>query len=83
MSNIGEPYYHSSEELETNYFSGEENNFRFPEFCMETKKYDSKLEVGKRFRDIAEFRKAVKHYGVVSRTNIKFKVNNAYKAQGV
>ncbi|KAL2475439.1 Uncharacterized protein Adt_36175 [Abeliophyllum distichum] len=53
-----------SEELNTDYSSDEENLVRYPMFNEEKKLWDPQFEVRKTFRDILQFRKAIKNHGV-------------------
>ncbi|KAL2491001.1 DBD Tnp Mut domain-containing protein [Abeliophyllum distichum] len=76
-------YYPSSEDLHTDYSSGEENNYRFSNFVPEKELFDSKFEVGKTFKDMELFRKAVRNHEVVSRCNFRFRPNDDRRSQAV
>ncbi|KAL2467154.1 DBD Tnp Mut domain-containing protein [Abeliophyllum distichum] len=80
---LDESYSPSSEELHTDYSSGEENNYRFPNFVPEKELFDPKFEVGKTFTDMELFRKAVKNHGFVTRCNFRFRPNDDRRAQAV
>ncbi|KAL2470218.1 DBD Tnp Mut domain-containing protein [Abeliophyllum distichum] len=74
--------YLSSEELNIDYSSDDEDNYKFPEFCESNMK-DPRLEVGMEFKSIVEFKQAVRNYGIKNRYSVKFKVNDPKRAQGV
>ncbi|KAL2526261.1 Uncharacterized protein Adt_11315 [Abeliophyllum distichum] len=76
-------YYPSSEKLHTDYSSGEENNYKFPNFVPEKEMFDPKFEVEKIFNNIELFRKAIKNHGVVSRCNFRFIPNDDRRAHAI
>ncbi|KAL2505670.1 DBD Tnp Mut domain-containing protein [Abeliophyllum distichum] len=78
-----EAYYPSSEDLHTDYSSGENDNYVFPNFVPEKELFDPKFEVGKTFKDMELFRKAVRNHGVVSRCNLRFRPNDDRRAQAI
>ncbi|KAL2539652.1 MULE domain-containing protein [Abeliophyllum distichum] len=76
-----ESYSPLSEELHTNYSSGEENNYRFPNLVPEKELFDPKFEFGKTFMDMELFRKTVRNHGVVIQCNFRFRPNDDRRAQ--
>ncbi|KAL2493219.1 Uncharacterized protein Adt_28847 [Abeliophyllum distichum] len=76
-------YYPSSEKLQTDYSSGEENNYMFSNFVPKKELFDPKFKVGKTFNDMELFRKVVRNHGVVSRCNFRFRPNDNRRAQAV
>ncbi|XP_022880842.1 uncharacterized protein LOC111398118 [Olea europaea var. sylvestris] len=73
----------SEEELHTNYSSSEEQAYHFPIYDAEREKFDPQLEVGKEFKNIEEFKEAVRNHGAASRCNFRFKPNDEFRAQAI
>ncbi|KAL2513294.1 SWIM-type domain-containing protein [Abeliophyllum distichum] len=78
-----ESYYTSYDELHTDYSLGEENNYMFPKFIYEKELFDPKFEVGKTFKNMELFTKAVRNYRVVTQCNFRFRSNDDRRAQVV
>ncbi|XP_022889631.1 uncharacterized protein LOC111405123 isoform X2 [Olea europaea var. sylvestris] len=76
-------YYPSEEELHTDNSSSEEENYSFPFYDVEKEKYNPQLEVGKEFKNIEEFKEAVRNHGVATRHNFKFRPNDGERAQAI
>ncbi|CAA3016805.1 Hypothetical predicted protein [Olea europaea subsp. europaea] len=73
----------SKEELHTDYSSCEEKDNHFPVYDAEREKFEPQLEVGKEFKNIEEFREAIRNHGIASRYNFRFKSNDEFRAQAI
>lgn len=70
-------------EFNLNYASNDEVGHWFPEFSIETDVGIPHFEVGQLFRDVMEFRKPIRTYGALNRYNMRFKVIDGRRVQGI
>ncbi|KAL2518191.1 Uncharacterized protein Adt_14438 [Abeliophyllum distichum] len=73
----------SFEKLHTDYSLGEANNIKFLIFNEENEVWDPQFEVGKIFKDILQFRKAIKNHRVAMSCNLRLKTNDDKRVQTV
>lgn len=70
-------------EFNLNYASNDEVGHWFPEFSIETDVGIPHFEVGQLFRDVMEFGKPIRTYGALNRYNMRFKVIDGRRVQGI